>query len=156
MCCRTKFKTNKTKQNQILLSQSKRSAEVAMPKREQKPWEAIHERRERKSGRLSHQVFDVCRAGKKQTRVLHHLGSCYALPDIDVLDYSHIGERLPSRSVYDVIGRLCSRSGVQSLHPHRMTLRRSLHPQNCVWQSVATSKPTHWPTNKQTYDASAQ
>ena len=57
--------------------------------------------------------FYVCRAGKKRTRVLHHLGSCYALPDIDYLEYSHMEERMPSRTEYDVICRLCSRSGVQ-------------------------------------------
>ena len=57
--------------------------------------------------------FYFCRAGKKRTRVLHHLGSCYALPGIDYLDYSHMGARMPSRAEYDVICRLCSRTGVQ-------------------------------------------
>ena len=57
--------------------------------------------------------FYLCRAGKKRTRVLHHLGSCYALPGIDYLDYSHMGERMPNRAEYDLICRLCSRTGVQ-------------------------------------------
>ena len=47
----TKFKMK------IPMSRSKRSSEEAMPQREQKPQEAIHERRERTFGGLSQQAF---------------------------------------------------------------------------------------------------
>ena len=57
--------------------------------------------------------FYVCRAGNKRTRVLHQLGSCYAFPDIDYLEFSHTGERMPSKAEYDMICRLCSKNGVQ-------------------------------------------
>ena len=58
--------------------------------------------------------FYVCRAGKKRTRVLHQLGACYALPNIDYLDCTHMGEKMPSRSQYDVVCRLCTRRGIDN------------------------------------------
>ena len=57
--------------------------------------------------------FYICIAGKKRTKVIYRLGSYYALPDIDYLEYSHMGEQLPNSADYDVICRLCRRGGQQ-------------------------------------------
>ena len=52
-------------------------------------------------------VYYVCLSGKRKIRTLHKLGLCYALPEVDYLQYEFAGSSLPPS--------LCIRLGVQTL-----------------------------------------
>ena len=58
--------------------------------------------------------YYLCRSGKKKIRTLHRLGDCYALPDVDYLDYDFLGTSMPKRSTFDVICQLCAKRKVHT------------------------------------------
>ena len=58
--------------------------------------------------------YYLCRSGKKKIRTLHRLGDCYALPDVDYLDYDFLGTSMPKRSAFDVICQLCAKREVHT------------------------------------------
>ena len=52
--------------------------------------------------------YFVCLSGKRKIRTLHKLGLCYALPDVDYLQYEFAGSSLPPISTYDSVCNLCA------------------------------------------------
>ena len=42
----------------------------------------------------------------------HKLGACYALPDVDDLQYVYYGSELPAASEFDAVCKLCARQNV--------------------------------------------
>ena len=58
--------------------------------------------------------YCLCRFGKKKLRTLHRLGDCFALPDVDYLDYDFLGTSMPKRSAFDVICQLCAKREIHT------------------------------------------
>ena len=58
--------------------------------------------------------YCLCRSGKKKLRTRHRLGDCFALPDVDYLDYDFLGTSMPKRSVFDVICQLCAEREIKT------------------------------------------
>ena len=54
--------------------------------------------------------YHVCRSGKRKIRTLHKLGLCYALPEVDYLEFA--GSSLPPVSAYDSVCKLCARKDI--------------------------------------------
>ena len=51
---------------------------------------------------------------KEANKSLTSARACYALPNIDYLDFTHTGEKMPSRAQYDLVCRLCTRRGIDN------------------------------------------
>ena len=56
--------------------------------------------------------YYICLSGKRRIRTLHRLGACYALPDVDYLEYVYSGTTLPATAEFDTVCKLCARKDV--------------------------------------------
>ena len=56
--------------------------------------------------------FYICLSGKRKIRTLHKLGMCYALPNVDYLNFEFAGQSLPAVSAYDTVCKLCARQNI--------------------------------------------
>ena len=56
--------------------------------------------------------YYICQSGKRRIRTLHRLGACFALPEVNCLEYAHSGTTLPATAEFDTVCKLCARKDV--------------------------------------------
>ena len=56
--------------------------------------------------------FYAAYSGRKRIRVLHLLGSCYAVPGIDYPEYEFLGEAFPAKSSFQQVCQLCAKKNI--------------------------------------------
>ena len=56
--------------------------------------------------------YYICLSGKRKIRTLHKLGMCYALPNVDYLNFEFAGQSLPEVSAFDTVCKLCARQNI--------------------------------------------
>ena len=95
--------------------------EIPGPAKKKRRWTGLDSHREarRRSETQSSIIresltpgYYVCLSGKRKIRTLHKLGLCYALPDVDYLQYEFAGSSLPPVSAYDSVCKLCARRDI--------------------------------------------
>ena len=54
--------------------------------------------------------YYIALSGKRHIRTLHKLGACYALPEVDYLQYSFVGTSTSANTEFDSVCKLCAKS----------------------------------------------
>ena len=88
-----------------------RRREVVMHRSRQSVW--VNPKARRATIRSTWQPgYYICLSGKRRIRTLHRLGACYALPDVDYLEYVYSGTTLLATAEFDTVCKLCARKDV--------------------------------------------
>ena len=54
--------------------------------------------------------YYISSSGKKRIKVLHRLGQCYMLPEVDYVAYEFVGNSFPAAALYDAVCKWCAKS----------------------------------------------
>ena len=54
--------------------------------------------------------YYISSSGKKRIKVLHRLGQCYMLPEVDYVAYEFVGNFFPAPALYDAVCKWCAKS----------------------------------------------
>ena len=61
--------------------------------------------------------YYISYSGKKSIRVVHCLGRCYMLPEVDYLSFIYAGEQFPASDAYDCVCKWCARASQSKADP---------------------------------------